>query len=73
MAERIGVGCKHRPARLAEPSRLCGLLARVEIRHKASRSEPPFMLDVDGAKDEADEEPRRAAGPAQERRQAISV
>jgi hypothetical protein len=31
------------------------------------------MLDVDGAKDEADEEPRRAAGPAQERRQAISL
>jgi hypothetical protein len=26
----------------------------------------PFMLDVDGEKDEADENPRRAAGPAQE-------
>jgi hypothetical protein len=24
----------------------------------------PFMLDVDGEKDEADENPRRAAGPA---------
>ena len=60
-----GVWCEHRPR--DQPG--LSVLRLVSPRRDPPQGiglEPHSMLDVDGAKDEADEEPRRTAGPTQE-------
>ena len=65
MANLCGVWREHRPR--DQPG--LSVLPLVSPRRDPPQGDTrnlPSMLDVDGAKDEADEEPRRAAGPAQE-------